>query len=184
MDLLNWAQNLAEQLLADPLPRRWAHSQGVGHRAETLVDLLGEDAELLAAAAWLHDIGYAPSLVRTGMHAIDGARYLRDVVGADPRICSLVAHHSCACIEAKHRGLERILAEEFPPVGGLLTDALTYADMTTTPDGHETEVDARLAEILERYGDGSIIFDSISEASPFIVGSVRRISQLVTSARG
>ena len=183
MDLLNWAQGLSEQLLAGPLPRRWAHSQGVGRRAETLADVLGEDAELLAAAAWLHDIGYAPSLVSTGMHAIDGARYLRDVAGADLRLCSLVAHHSCACIEAKHRGLEDILAAEFPPASGLLTDALTYSDMTTTPDGHETEVDARLAEILERYGDGSIVFDSISEASPFIVGSVRRISRLVTSAR-
>ena len=183
MDLLHWARSLSEQLLADALPRRWAHSQGVGRRAESLADVLGEDAELLAAAAWLHDIGYAPSLVRTGMHSIDGARYLRDVAGADPRICSLVAHHSCACIEAKHRGLERILADEFPAVDGLLTDALTYADMTTSPDGHETEVSARLADILARYGAGSVVFDSVSESSPLLVGSVRRISNLVTGAQ-
>ena len=180
---LDWAQNLAEQLLAEPLPRRWAHSQGVGRRAESLADVLGDDAELLAAAAWLHDIGYAPSLVRTGMHSIDGARYLRDVEGADPRICSLVAHHSCACIEARHRGLEKVLADEFPPVGGLLTDALTYADMTTSPDGHEMEVDARLADILERYGAGSVVFNSVSESGPLLVGSVQRISELVTSAQ-
>ena len=29
-------------------------------------------------AAWLHDVGYAPSLVETGLHALDGARFLRD----------------------------------------------------------------------------------------------------------
>ena len=31
----------------------------------------------LVAAAWLHDIGYAPELVETGFHPLDGARYLR-----------------------------------------------------------------------------------------------------------
>lgn len=183
MELLTWAQSLAEQILAEPLPRRWAHSQGVGRRAESLADVLGEDAELLAAGAWLHDIGYAPSLALTGMHQLDGARYLRDIQGADSRLCSLVAHHSCACIEAKHRGMKELLRAEFPPVDGLLADALTYADMTTTPDGHATEVDARLAEILSRYGDGTIVFESISEASPYIVGSVQRISELVTSSQ-
>jgi hypothetical protein len=29
-----------------------------------------------------------------------GARYLRDVERADERLCRLVAHHSCAAIEA------------------------------------------------------------------------------------
>lgn len=178
MEILAWARDLTEQLLAAPLPRRWAHSQGVGRRAESLADVLGDDAELLAAAAWLHDIGYAPKLAKTGFHSLDGARYLRDVAGADPRICSLVAHHSCSCIEAKHRGLADVLLAEFEPVGGLLADALTYSDMTTTPDGHATEVEHRLAEILDRYGDGTIVFDSISEASPLIVGAARKVAEL------
>lgn len=184
MELLNWARDLAEQLLADPLPRRWAHSQGVGRRAESLADVLGDDAELLAVAAWLHDIGYAPELVKTGMHHLDGARYLRDVARADPRICSLVAHHSCACIEARNRGMHAVLEAEFPPVGGLLADALTYSDMTTTPDGHTTEVEDRLAEILVRYEAGTIVFDSISEARPQIISAAHAVSDLILNWRG
>lgn len=183
MDLLTWARSLAEQLLAEPLPRRWAHSQGVGRRGELLADVLGDDAELLAAAAWLHDIGYAPNLAKTGFHQLDGARYLRDIEGADPRLCSLVAHHSCSCIEARHRGLQSTLLAEFEPVGGLLADALTYSDMTTTPDGHVTEVEDRLSEILERYGDGSIVFESISEASPLIIGAAHKVNELIGSQR-
>lgn len=179
MELLTWARDLAEQLLAEPLPRRWAHSQGVGRRAESLANVLGDDAELLAAAAWLHDIGYAPKLVKTGMHQLDGARYLRDVEGADPRICSLVAHHSCACIEARNRGMHAALEVEFPPVGGLLADALTYSDMTTTPDGGVTEVEDRLAEILVRYEAGTVVFESISEASPYIVNAAQKVSSLM-----
>ena len=92
-------------LLKDSLPRRWAHTQGVAAKARTLSGLLAEDAELVEAAAWLHDIGYAPDLHDTGFHPLDGARYLRDVAGADPLLCRMVAHHSCALTEAEERGL-------------------------------------------------------------------------------
>ena len=58
------------------LPRRWAHVQGVAARARSLAPVLGADADLLQAAAWLHDIGYAPALSLTGLHALDGADVL------------------------------------------------------------------------------------------------------------
>ncbi len=51
MQLTDWAYRLAEDLLADPLPRRWAHSQGVARCAHVLSPILGSDAELLYAAA-------------------------------------------------------------------------------------------------------------------------------------
>jgi hypothetical protein len=176
---VSWAQQLAGDLLAEALPRRWSHSQGVGGKAESIGRVLGGHADLLTCAAWLHDIGYAPKLVDTGLHALDGARYLRDVEHADPRLCSLVAHHSCAHIEARNRGLGDELAAEFEPVGGLLSDALTYCDMTTTPVGESTDVDARLAEILSRYGPGDVVTESITEAAPHIKSSVQRIEQLL-----
>jgi hypothetical protein len=77
--LAAWAQGLARTLLADALPRRWAHVQGVAARARSLAAAVGADAGLLEAAAWLHDIGYLPDLATTGLHGLDGARYLRDV---------------------------------------------------------------------------------------------------------
>ncbi len=162
-------------MLAESVPRRWAHSQGVGRKAESVAHLLGDDASALVSAAWLHDVGYAPDLVATGMHQLDGARYLRDVAGADALVCRLVANHSCAHIEGRNRGLSEVLASEFPPVEGLATDAITYADMTTTPDGEPVEVERRLAEILSRYGDGDLVAESIREASPLIINSVRVI---------
>lgn len=179
MNSVSWAQQLAGDLLAGALPRRWSHSQGVGRKAESIGRVLGGDADLLTCAAWLHDIGYAPKLVDTGLHALDGARYLRDVEHADPRLCALVAHHSCAHIEARHRGLGDKLAAEFEPVGGLLSDALTYCDMTTTPVGEPTSVEKRLTEILSRYGPGDVVTESITEAAPHIKGSVQRIEQLL-----
>ena len=115
--LAPWAEHLAQVLLKEPLPRRWAHVQGVATRARSLAPVLGADADLLEAAAWLHDIGYAPGLAVTGLHALDGARYLRDAQHADAMLCRLVAHHSYAIIEADERGLADILSLELesPP---------------------------------------------------------------------
>jgi putative nucleotidyltransferase with HDIG domain len=113
--LASWAEQLARGLLQASLPRRWAHVQGVAARARILALVLGADADLLEAAAWLHDIGYAPDLAVTGLHALDGARYLRDARHADTMLCRLVAHHSCAIIEADERGLADVLSLEFEP---------------------------------------------------------------------
>ncbi|BCJ50426.1 metal-dependent phosphohydrolase, HD subdomain protein [Actinoplanes sp. NBRC 14428] len=176
MDQIERARDLARLLLAESIPRRWSHSQGVGRKAESVAHLVGEDGSALVAAAWLHDVGYAPNLVVTGMHQLDGARYLRDVAHADETVCRLVAHHSCAFIEARNRGLSDQLAAEFPPVEGLASHAITYADMTTTPAGEPTDVEPRLAEILARYGDGDVVAESIREASPLIIDSVRVIT--------
>src|SRR6266705_2570551 len=77
------AQQLARALLQKACPRRWRHVQGVAARARSLAPILGSDAHLLEAAAWLHDIGYVPDLATTGLHSLDGARYLRDARHAD-----------------------------------------------------------------------------------------------------
>ncbi|GAA0577108.1 HDIG domain-containing protein [Paractinoplanes ferrugineus] len=175
MDQVEGARDLARRLLAVPLPRRWSHSQGVGRKAESVAALVGDDGPALVAASWLHDVGYSPDLVVTGMHQLDGARYLREVARADDLVCRLVAHHSCAFIEGRNRGLGDQLSDEFPPVGGVISDAITYADMTTTPDGEPIEVEQRLAEILDRYGPDHLVARSISEAGPLIIGSVQRI---------
>ena len=68
-----------------------------------------------AAVLVLLFIGYAPGLAATGFHPLDGARYLRDAQHADALLCRLVAHHSCAIIEAGERGLADILGREFEP---------------------------------------------------------------------
>jgi HD domain len=173
MDTLTaWAQDLARTLLADALPRRWAHVQGVAARARSLAPAVGAAADLLEAAAWLHDIGYLPELVQTGLHGLDGARYLRDVQHAEPLLCRLVAHHSCAILEAEERGLASILRREFDTPPPSLAEALTFCDMTTSPDGKHVHVDRRLAEIHDRYGSGHLVSRSIRRATPMILQAI------------
>lgn len=183
MDQTGWATELARKLLEVPLPRRWAHVQGVAARARSLAPILGSDADLLQAAAWLHDIGYSPDVAVTGFHPIDGARYLRDVEHADPILSNLVAHHSCAVLEAEERGLAAELTAEFPRPNETLNDALAYCDMTTTPTGNAVSVDDRIAEITERYGPHDIVTRFIKKAEPGLVASVVRISEQLCLVR-
>jgi len=166
MSQVEWARDLARALLAEPLPHRWAHTQGVAAQAETLAPILGDDADLLTAAAWLHDIGYSPALATTGFHPLDGARYLRDTEHADPRLCNLVAHHSCALIEAEERGLADQLTTEFTPERDDLINALIYCDMTIGPDGQHLTIEARIADIRTRYPEDHPVTRFIHRASP------------------
>jgi hypothetical protein len=83
---MEWAWQIAEAELGQPLPRRWSHSQGVARAAVSLAKVVNDDADLLSSAAVLHDVGYAPRLASTGFHPLDGARFLRDVHHADERL--------------------------------------------------------------------------------------------------
>ncbi|WP_280356402.1 HD domain-containing protein [Nocardia otitidiscaviarum] len=153
------------------LPRRWKHVQGVARRAQSAAGVV-DDADMLVAAAWLHDIGYAPGLVRSGFHPVDGAEYLR-VLGVSARLCALVANHSCACVEARRRGIEL----DWPDERTSLRDALWWADMTTTPTGEDTTLADRLAEVRRRYGDTDVVTLSLQEAAPELTGAVTRTEE-------
>jgi hypothetical protein len=63
----------------------------------------------------------------------NGTRYLRSV-DYDERVTNLVAHHSCAAVEAELRDLSGALAD-FDREDGLAADCLIFCDVTTRPDG-------------------------------------------------
>jgi putative nucleotidyltransferase with HDIG domain len=161
--------------MADPLPRRWRHVQAVATKAEGLRPVLGADADLLVAAAWLHDVGYAPDVEDTGFHPIDGARYLRKL-DVTPWLCRLVANHSGARYEAELRGLSREQAE-FPDEASLARDGLWYCDMTTSPVGLPVTFDVRLAEIRQRYGAEHTVPRGITAASGEIRAAIDNITR-------
>jgi hypothetical protein len=86
----------------------------------------------------------------------------------------LVGHHSCAVIEAEERGLAGELSREFLPADPVLSDALSYCDMTTTPGGGMVSVQDRLAEIRERYGPQSLVTRFTFKAESSLISSVSR----------
>jgi len=208
VDVVRRARNLARSLLAEALPERWAHTQGVARRVRTLSPILGGQTRVVEAAAWLHDIGYAPALAITGFHPLDGARYLREdhptqagdsQVAALPlaaghhgplaplaeEVIGLVAHHSCAIFEAEERGLRDVLEVEFPldAVDADLLSALTYADLTTSPTGQTVSVEERLAEILVRYPPADPVHRAIARADTLARTQCRGVKESLKAAQ-
>jgi putative nucleotidyltransferase with HDIG domain len=169
------ARNLAHELLRDN-PERCAHTVGVAHQAERLTDVIGHDEpQVLVAAAWLHDIGYAAAVADTGFHPLDGARYLRRT-GWPERLCGLVAHHSGARFVAAVRGLSaplsRFVLEESP-----LADAVTYADQTVGPRGRQMSVDERIADMLTRHGVDSPNARAHQVRGPYLLAVAARVQR-------
>lgn len=176
---INGAAKLAATLLAVELPHRWRHVRSVARRARWAAQRLTLPDDLVAAA-WLHDIGYAPELVETGFHPLDGARYLRRA-GIDGQVVSLVAYHSCAEVEAEVRGLGDALASEFSPGDPLLTDVLLYCDMTTGPDGDYIRPADRLVEIRGRYGPDHEVTRFVERAASEILTTAGRVEGLLAA---
>jgi hypothetical protein len=111
----------------------------------------------------------------TGLHALDGARYLRHAQHADAMLCRLVAYHSCAIIEPEKRGLASIPCIEFEPAPHALSSVLTFCDMTTSQDGEPVPVHRRLAEIHHRYGLEHVVSRSIQRATLMILHAVEQV---------
>jgi putative nucleotidyltransferase with HDIG domain len=176
------ARTLAESRLAAELPRRWVHVRAVAAKAEDVALVLDDkDRPILVSAAWLHDIGYASGLATTGFHPLDGARFLRQQ-GFEGRVTELVAHHSCAVVEAEERGMYGDLAAEFHREYSPTADALWYCDMTTGPDGQDLDVLERLDEIRTRYGPAHVVTRFINRAQPDIVKAVRRTQERLNAS--
>src|ERR1044072_947475 len=150
-----WAWTLAERLLARDLPRRWAHVQGVARVGAHVgrVLLAPGDQDVLVAGALLPDICYAPALVDSGYHPLDGARFVLRERGSR-RLANLVANHSAARIVAGVRGFGDELSA-YPDECSVLRDALWYSDIRTSPAGVPVTFGVRIDDIRERHGPGS-----------------------------
>jgi hypothetical protein len=167
------ARSTAKELLAAD-ETRWRHTIGVARRAVEIAGTVApEDRHTLVEAAWLHDVGYAASLVESGFHSLDGAAYLART-GWSGRIAALVAHHSGAAIVAEYNGLRHALAV-YPHLEGPLADALTYADQTTGPLGQRVDVRSRIDEVLQRHGPQSVQAKAYPVRRPYLLAIAERV---------
>lgn len=133
---------------------------------------------MLIAAGYTHDIGYAPYLERTGLHQLDGARFIREL--GDQRLACLVAHHSESRFEVRIRGYGEELSE-YHREDTTVYDALVYCDLTTGPEGQEMTFEDRVREVYERYGEGDIA-SALNMAEPFLKAAIDRTSQAINAS--
>lgn len=164
------SKTLAREHLSG-MGNRWQHVQAAGRRAEEL-RAAGLVDDAIVSAAWLHDIGYAPDLIDTGFHPVDGARYLQRI-GVPGRIVAMVAWHTGADQEAAERGLQQQLSELPAPDPGDL-DTVTLIDLVTSPTGAAVLPDDRIAEILSRYPADHEVHQAVQRSGPGLLNVAAR----------
>jgi len=180
MELSAWAEDHARRLLT-PLGSRWKHAEAVARAArEVGGGLTPGDAEVVIAASFLHDIGYAPELAVTGFHPLDGASHIR-ALGSE-RLAGLVAHHTRARHEAQVRGLDDALGE-FGDEESSVTVALAYCDLTTGPNGELMTREQRLADVETRYGKDSPVTIGMRAAWRGLMDDVAKVNVLLKQRR-
>jgi hypothetical protein len=168
------AEDLARYLLTNE-PERLAHTKAVADRAQLFTAATSaEQAPFLVAAAWLHDIGYHPSLRETGFHPLDGALHLQRAGWPSP-MCDLVAHHSGSRFVAAARQLDTELSV-FAFVEDEVTDALTVADQTAGPNGRLMTVPERIQDMLTRHGPDSPNARAHPDRGPYLLAAAHRVA--------
>jgi len=168
-DILYWSRNLATSLL-ECLGDRWLHTQHVIKLAMQIACILpDDDSDLLVAAAYLHDIGYAPSLSQTGFHPIDGAYYIEGL--GEYRLASIVAYHSGSRFTATMLHMSQELSH-FPYEHSLLIRCLNFCDMHSGPSGQPFTLTQRRDDILARYGRKHVVSYSFLASLPSLRNDV------------
>lgn len=136
-------------------PKRLQHMRDaalVAADVAALMQLAPVATQQLARAALAHDIGYAPALVRTGYHPLDGALFL-EACGEDPWVVEAVLRHSRAG-EGDH--LPPTIRQEYArrvPLceAAWLVDATTLCDWRAAGVGGRVSLGQRLWDIVDRH---------------------------------
>lgn len=79
--------------------------------------------------------------------------------GWSDQVTRLVAWHTRAEKEAELRGVARY-DEEFARLPAFVVAVLTWADLTSTPDGDVCQAEGRLRRILETHPAGSLVHEA------------------------
>lgn len=145
--LVGRARALAADILRDD-PAVHEHSRRTARRAAALAHgIPSSRAADVVSAAWLHDIGYAAPLQRTGFHPLDGALFLMAEDWPE-RVVRLVAHHGLAVIEAPFYGVGHHMGV-IEAISGVDADILISADLSSGLGDPAPSVEGRL-EALNR----------------------------------
>lgn len=169
---IHGAETATRHLLRNE-PKRLAHTLGVVNQLKRLLAQTQTSSEFNAdcmQAAYLHDVGYSTDFAFSHFHPYDGYFYLREN-GWKTEICEAVLFHTFArsLVDVTHPELKEIYRKFHPSEKtNAMIEAVTIADIHTSPNGEFTTVAGRLSDIATRYGPGHPITQHFMDELPNI----------------
>jgi hypothetical protein len=140
-----------------------------------------DELDVLLAAGYLHDVGYAPDLAQLGFHPLDGARFVRDA--GRERLAGAGCSPPCVGRGGRGARLRGRAGARFPAEASIVARALTYCDLTTGPDGEKVGVSARLVELGERRGEDDPTVRAVRREAARLSAVVDEMESLLAAAR-
>lgn len=136
-------------------PARLQHMRDASRVAADVAAVLGLSpvaSQQLARAALAHDIGYAPAVMQTGYHPLDGAFFL-EACGEDPWIVEAVLRHSRAGAgDHLPPAIRQAYAARVPRAeAAWLVEATTLCDWRAAGVGGRVSLGQRFWDIVERH---------------------------------
>lgn len=130
------------------------------------------DEVLAYCAALVHDIGYIDAARQTGFHPLDGYNFL--CRHGAPQLARRIAGHSSSPEEAVLLGFTLPEYEE-----DIVAKLITYWDMQVKQGGEIAGYDERRQDIVQRYGEESVIARAHGLALPRIKQIIEEIDRLL-----
>ena len=138
-----------ETFLNSNLESRYRHTIAVSQLMKQKAITLNLNPQTAEIIGLLHDIGYAKEYAITGFHPLDGYNAIFE---SNPHVANQILRHTSTPEEAALRGIELPNVTE-----DVYARLLSYADCRVNAKGFIVTFEGRLKDIVDRYGESSLI---------------------------
>lgn len=130
------------------------------------------DENLAYCAGLLHDIGYNKKIAQTGLHPLDGCRFLEEQ--GYPLLGELILGHGCAPEQATMRGLAGVTVSHH-----IIAKLVTYWDMHVKMDGELVSYEERMRDMVARLGADALLVRAQKMGDNRIRAIIQEIDELL-----
>jgi hypothetical protein len=153
---------------------------------ETLLTQITVDQKwksFLLQACYLHDIGYSPKLNQYHYHPLDGAVFAAKQ-GYPKCIIASILFHSCAYegVCYSRDDLRQLYEDHFVLLDDLdhmFIDLVSYCDLHTSSNGEHTQLDQRVKDVVDRYGNTHEVSKIMLANVPSFQNIIDRVNMLI-----
>lgn len=177
-------QLMNEERLASyiaPQTARYAHILGVVNMMQELCQkrsIPKKQTEWLIQSAFLHDIGYSPTLANHQYHPVDGTIFAYEQGFPKPVLAAVLFHSEAMRTRSLSSAIVTLYEKNYPLLDKkdqFFIDMITYCDLHCSPHGQRVTLDERVNEVVVRYGADHEVSQQMLHNMKYYLRTVERV---------